>query len=67
MKFWLSTAFSAPHQHVPLARAAEEAGIFGMTMSDHVFFPQQLRTPYPYTPDGKPIWTPPTPCIRSPC
>ncbi|HLY83835.1 MAG TPA: hypothetical protein VKQ71_12660, partial [Acidimicrobiales bacterium] len=32
-----------------------------MTMSDHVFFPQQLRTPYPYTPDGKPIWTPPTP------
>jgi hypothetical protein len=36
MKFWLSTAFSAPNQHVPLAQAAEEAGIFGMTMSDHV-------------------------------
>jgi probable F420-dependent oxidoreductase len=61
MKFWQSTAFSAPGQHVPLAQAAEDAGMYGVAMSDHVFFPQQLRTPYPYTPDGKPIWEPPTP------
>ena len=61
MRFWQSTAFSDPSQHVPLAMAAEEAGIYGVTMSDHVFFPKDLRTAYPYTGDGKPIWTPPTP------
>jgi probable F420-dependent oxidoreductase len=61
MRFWQSTAFSDATQHVPLAIAGEEAGIYGVTMSDHVFFPKELRTPYPYTPDGKPIWTPPAP------
>ena len=30
-------------------------------VSDHVFYPQTLSSPYPYSPDGKPIWSPSTP------
>ena len=29
-------------------------------MSDHIFYPRDLSTPYPYSPDGKPIWPPET-------
>ena len=50
MKFWASTAFTPPEHHLPLARAADEAGIDGIVMSDHIFFPQQLASPYPYSP-----------------
>jgi probable F420-dependent oxidoreductase len=61
MRFWQSTAFSDPGQLVTLAKAAEEAGMEGMALSDHIFFPQKLESAYPYTSDGTPIWTPPTP------
>jgi probable F420-dependent oxidoreductase len=54
-------AFSPLDHYVPLARAAEEAGVFGILMSDHIFFPQKLDSPYPYSPDGRPIWEPATP------
>jgi probable F420-dependent oxidoreductase len=30
-------------------------------MSDHVFYPKDLSTPYPYSADGTPIWPPDTP------
>ena len=45
---------------MPLARAAEEAGLYGILMSDHIFYPRDLKTPYPYSPyeDGRPIWEP---------
>ncbi len=61
MKFWASMAFSPIDHYVPLARAAEESGVHGILMSDHIFFPQKLDSPYPYSPDGKPIWEPSTP------
>jgi probable F420-dependent oxidoreductase len=63
VRFWQSTAFSPPEQYLPLAKAADDAGIHGIVMSDHVFFPQQLRSRYPYSPyeDGRPIWEPSTP------
>jgi probable F420-dependent oxidoreductase len=60
MKFWASTAFSPPEHYVPLARAAEDAGIDGILMSDHIFYPKDLATPYPYSADGSPIWPPDT-------
>ncbi|HXY95292.1 MAG TPA: TIGR03619 family F420-dependent LLM class oxidoreductase [Acidimicrobiia bacterium] len=60
MKFWASTAFSPPEHYLPLARAVDEAGIHGIMMSDHIFYPRDLRTPYPYSPDGAPIWPPET-------
>jgi probable F420-dependent oxidoreductase len=61
MKFWASTAFSPPEHYVPLARAAEAAGVHGLLMSDHIFYPNALSSPYPYSADGSPIWAPETP------
>lgn len=60
MRFWANTSFSPPEHNVPLARAAEEAGLYGILMSDHIFYPRDLKTPYPYSPyeDGRPIWEP---------
>jgi probable F420-dependent oxidoreductase len=60
MKFWASTAFSPPDHYLPLAKAADEAGVHGIMMSDHIFYPRDLATPYPYSADGKPIWPPET-------
>ena len=63
MEFWASTAFTPPEHLVPLAKAADEAGIDGVLMSDHIFFPKQLDSPYPYSPyeDNRPIWDAATP------
>jgi probable F420-dependent oxidoreductase len=60
MKFWANTSFSPPEHNVPLALAAEEAGLTGILMSDHMIYPRDLMTPYPYSPyeDGRPIWEP---------
>ena len=58
MKFWASMAFSPPEHYLPLAKAADEAGVHGIMMSDHIFYPRDLATPYPYTTDGAPIWPP---------
>jgi probable F420-dependent oxidoreductase len=60
VKFWASTAFSPPSHYVALAKAADEAGIHGMMLSDHIFYPRDLATPYPYSSDGSPIWSPET-------
>jgi len=37
-----------------IARAAEAAGFASIAVSDHVFFPDQLDSSYPYTTDGRP-------------
>ena len=36
-----------------VARRAEELGYDSLWVSDHIVFPTQLRSPYPYSPDGK--------------
>jgi len=63
VEFWASTAFTPPEHLVPLARAADEAGVHGILMSDHIFFPKHRDSRYPYSPyeDGRPIWEPETP------
>lgn len=58
MKFVVSLAFSPPAHLVALARAADELGFEAVALSDHVVHPREIRTPYPYTPDGKPRWEP---------
>ncbi len=60
MKFWQVLSFTEPEQLVPLARAAEEAGFHGVLLSDHLFFPEKLHSKYPYSPDGKPGFSPET-------
>lgn len=61
MKFITSLAFSDPAHLGPVARACEAAGFDAVALSDHLVHPEQLATPYPYTPDGKPRWPPFTP------
>ena len=36
-----------------VARRAEELGYDSLWVSDHIVFPTQFRSPYPYSPDGK--------------
>jgi probable F420-dependent oxidoreductase len=60
MKFCLPLAFVSTDQWAPLARTAEAAGFEALILSDHLFYPNQLQTPYPYTPDGRPLWEPST-------
>ena len=54
MKFWQVASFSEPEQLLGIARAAEAAGFHGVMLSDHLFFPEELKTRYPYSEDGKP-------------
>ncbi len=62
MRFWCVTAFMKSTELVPVARMADEAGYHGMMLSDHIFYPRDLKSPYPYSPyeDGRPIWDPET-------
>ena len=41
-----------------ITQAAEAAGFSSIAVSDHVFFPDQLDSKYPYTNDGKPQFSP---------
>lgn len=61
MEFWQAVAFLEPEQLLDVAKAAEDCGFDTITMSDHIFFPANLESTYPYTPDGRPFWTPDTP------
>jgi probable F420-dependent oxidoreductase len=62
MKFWCSTAFMNSPQLPEVARMLDEAGYYGALVSDHLIYPKELKSPYPYSPhpDGRPIWEPET-------
>jgi probable F420-dependent oxidoreductase len=60
MKFWMALAFVDTPDVLSLARAADTAGIDGITVSDHLFEPQQRVSKYPYSVDGKPPFAPDT-------
>ena len=62
MKFWASTAFMRSDELIDVARMLDEAGYHGVMVSDHVCYPRELKSPYPYSPheDGRPIWEPET-------
>jgi probable F420-dependent oxidoreductase len=47
-----------PRDYGVIAQAAESAGFDSVALSDHVFYPEQLESTYPYTPDGKPQFLP---------
>ena len=61
MKFWASVAFVDCDQLVDIARVCDECGYHGILVSDHILFPENLSSPYPYTSTGSPIWSPATP------
>jgi probable F420-dependent oxidoreductase len=60
MRFHQGVAFLETEQLLELCKATDEMGFAGITVSDHIFFPKQLDSRYPYSPyeDGSPIWTP---------
>ena len=60
LKFWMGVAFAEPAELFDLARAADDSGWHGITVSDHIAYLRQLRSPYPYTEDGNPGWQPET-------
>src|SRR6185312_2313699 len=61
------TSFGFDEALGDLAQAAEAAGYAGVTAADHVFFPAQMHSRYPYSPDGSVSWDGtypwPDPCV----
>lgn len=53
MEFWQALAWTEPEQIVDVACIAEECGFDGVMTADHALYPRELRTPYPYSPDGR--------------
>jgi probable F420-dependent oxidoreductase len=51
------TSFGFDEALGELAQAAETAGYAGVTSADHVFFPEQMKSRYPYSPDGSVYWS----------
>lgn len=61
MKFWQAISFAEPDQLIGIAQAAEEAGFHGVLLADHLFFPGTLKSKYPYSADGAPMFDGRTP------
>jgi probable F420-dependent oxidoreductase len=61
VRFWQAVAFLPTDELLEVARMTEDAGYHGITVSDHIFYPERLSSPYPYSADGAPIWAPSTP------
>jgi probable F420-dependent oxidoreductase len=61
MKFWNALAFVDPHDAIELAVATEDAGYDGITVPEHLFYPQTFDSKYPYSADGKPAFNEDTP------
>ena len=55
MKFWVALSFSDPTHLVALARKAEEVGLHGVFLADHLVYPEQLGSQYPYAKAGPPF------------
>lgn len=56
MNYWLHVGFLGLDQLVPVAQAAEHLGFEGVALPDHLFFPDQVRSAYPYSADGAVSW-----------
>ena len=56
MKFCCTLGFVHPDHLVRLAVAAEAAGFETVTVADHVVHPLEIRSLYPYSPDGRRGW-----------
>lgn len=56
MEFCIAVAYNDPNHLCEIARTAEEAGFGGIIVSDHIVYPGDLKTPYPYTSHGRPRW-----------
>lgn len=60
MKFWQAVAFLPTEQLIEVGRVSDACGYDALALSDHVFYAENLTSPYPYTADGRPFWSPRT-------
>jgi probable F420-dependent oxidoreductase len=58
VRFFLYGTYIPADQLVAVARAAEACGFHGITIPDHVVYPHDTATAYPYAPDPKTGRTP---------
>ncbi|MEU8795365.1 TIGR03619 family F420-dependent LLM class oxidoreductase [Streptomyces sp. NPDC048643] len=55
--------WAGPDAISEVSRYAEKIGFDSLWMTDHVALPTKVETPYPYTTDGKFLWSPETPYL----
>jgi alkanesulfonate monooxygenase SsuD/methylene tetrahydromethanopterin reductase-like flavin-dependent oxidoreductase (luciferase family) len=60
LQWWLNLTLVDTDELIPIARAAEESGFFGLSLGDHLVFPETITSVYPYSRDGLVKWTPST-------
>lgn len=53
MKYWQVITWTEPEQLLEVVRHAEEVGFDGVMLGDHGVFPRDVRSPYPYSADGR--------------
>jgi probable F420-dependent oxidoreductase len=60
MRFHQAIAFLESDQLLEFCSAIDELGFSGMYVSEHLFYPRELKSRYPYSPypDGSPFWAP---------
>ncbi|MEO5841132.1 MAG: TIGR03619 family F420-dependent LLM class oxidoreductase [Acidimicrobiales bacterium] len=63
MQPWQNLGFTAPERLLELARAAEEAGMYGVSLPEHLVTPTTIVTPNPYVAGGGSGYAPDTPFI----
>lgn len=61
MRFWHALPFMQPHESIALSVASDEAGFHGVAVPDHLFYPRDLQSKYPYSDDGVPGFDADTP------
>jgi probable F420-dependent oxidoreductase len=54
LQFYLVHNYTSPEASSTLARHADELGFAGMSFGEHLFYPVEPSTPYPYRADGVP-------------
>jgi probable F420-dependent oxidoreductase len=63
MQPWQNLGFTRPGRLLELAQAAEQAGMHGVTLPEHLVTPTTIETPNPYVPGGGSGYAPETPFI----
>jgi probable F420-dependent oxidoreductase len=56
MELWLELGSVATHDLVDVAIACDQAHIAGVSLSDHLVWPSELHSAYPYSEDGSIMW-----------
>jgi probable F420-dependent oxidoreductase len=56
VKYWLNAGFLEADQLIEVAQAAEALGFDGIALPDHLFLPEQIDSPYPYSESGDITW-----------